>query len=88
VIVSPATTARIVANATAEMRPSSTVPPSCEASSGAAEFSRPGRAFLIVVRADQRGRAVAEHQGEQVEDADQPDRPDHRGGASLALGTV
>src|SRR5690348_10838007 len=41
VIVNPATTARIVANATAATMPSSTVPPIWKASSGAAEFSRP-----------------------------------------------
>ena len=45
-IVRPATTARIVANATAEIRPSSTGPPSSSASSGAAELTPPG-AFLI-----------------------------------------
>jgi hypothetical protein len=42
VIVSPATTARIVANATPAMTASSTVPPSSKASSGAAEFTPPG----------------------------------------------
>ena len=47
VIVSPATTARIVANATAEMMPSRIVPPSWNASSGAAEFCPPG-AFKMV----------------------------------------
>jgi hypothetical protein len=41
VSVSPATTARIVANATAATTPSSTVPPISNASSGAAEFSLP-----------------------------------------------
>ena len=47
VIARPATTARIVANATAEMKPMSSGPPSWSASSGAAEFTPPG-AFLIV----------------------------------------
>src|SRR5690606_28282701 len=47
VIVRPATTARIVANATAAMNPSSKGPPKASASSGAAEFSPPG-ALLIV----------------------------------------
>ena len=75
VIVRPATTARIVANATAEMKPSSTGPPSCSASSGAAEFTPPGAA-RIVVGTDERRGAVAEHEREQVEDADDPDRPD------------
>ena len=46
VIVRPATTARIVANAIAEMRPSSTGPPSSNASSGAAEFAPPGAAAM------------------------------------------
>ena len=41
-MVSPATTARIVANATAEMTPSRITPPSSNASSGAAEFCPPG----------------------------------------------
>ena len=46
VIVRPATTARIVANAIAAMRPSSTGPPSSNASSGAAEFAPPGAAAM------------------------------------------
>ena len=46
VMVSPATTARIVANATAEMTPSRTTPPSSKASSGAAEFALPGAARM------------------------------------------
>jgi hypothetical protein len=47
VMVSPATTARIVANATAEMTPSSTTPPSSKASNGAAEFCAPGDARIL-----------------------------------------
>src|SRR5699024_12132223 len=47
VIVRPATTARIVAKATAAIIPSSTVPPSSYAKSGAAEFWPPG-AFAMV----------------------------------------
>ena len=46
VIVRPATTARIVAKATAEMSPSRIVPPSSYASSGAAEFTPPGAALI------------------------------------------
>ena len=46
VMVRPATTARIVANATAEMNPSSSGPPTCSASSGAAEFTPPGAALI------------------------------------------
>ena len=42
VIVSPATTARMVAKATPEMIPSSAVPPSSKASSGAAALTAPG----------------------------------------------
>ena len=46
VMVSPATTARIVAKATAEISPSSRVPPSSYASSGAAELAAPGAAAI------------------------------------------
>jgi hypothetical protein len=42
VIVRPATTARIVANATPAMMPRNTVPPSSKASSGAAALTAPG----------------------------------------------
>ena len=82
VIVRPATTARIVANATAEMTPSRITPPSSNASSGAAEFCPPGAAE-DAVGSDQRRGAVAEHQGEQVERADQHDRPHHRAAGLL-----
>ncbi len=47
VIVRPATTARIVANATAAMKPSNSGPPSASASSGAAEFSPPGASLIV-----------------------------------------
>ena len=47
VIVRPATTARMVANAIAEMMPSRIGPPSCNASSGAAEFTPPGAARIV-----------------------------------------
>ncbi len=47
VMVRPATTARMVANATAEMTPSRITPPSSNASSGAAEF-RPPAALRIL----------------------------------------
>ncbi len=47
VIVRPATTARMVANATAAMKPSSRVPPISKASSGAAEFTPPGAARMV-----------------------------------------
>ena len=48
VIVRPATTARIVANATAEMMPSRISPPSSKASSGAAELALPGAAAMAL----------------------------------------
>ena len=41
-MVRPATTARMVANATAATMPSSSVPPSLKASSGTAESALPG----------------------------------------------
>ena len=41
-MVNPATTARIVANATAEITPSRITPPNSYANSGAAEFCAPG----------------------------------------------
>ncbi len=47
VIVRPATTARIVANATAAMMPSRISPPSANASNGAAEFTPPGAARIV-----------------------------------------
>ena len=47
VMVSPATTARIVAKATAAMTPSRIVPPSSKASSGAAELALPGAAAIV-----------------------------------------
>src|SRR3954471_15189038 len=46
VIVRPATTARIVANATAEISPSRISPPSWKGSSGGAEFALPGAALI------------------------------------------
>ncbi len=46
VMVRPATTARIVANATAAMIPSRIGPPSSSASRGAAEFTPPGAARI------------------------------------------
>ena len=46
VMVRPATTARMVANATAEMTPSRITPPSSKASSGAAEFCPPAAARM------------------------------------------
>ncbi|SIM35382.1 Uncharacterised protein [Mycobacteroides abscessus subsp. abscessus] len=42
----PATTARIVAKATAAMMPISREPPSSKASSGAAEFTPPGASWM------------------------------------------
>ena len=45
-IVSPATTARMVAKATAATMPSSSVPPSWKASSGTAELALPGAASI------------------------------------------
>ncbi len=76
-MVRPATTARMVAKATAEMIPSSSVPPSSKASSGAAEFTPPG-AVGDRVGTHERGGTEAQHEAEQVEHADQADRPDHR----------
>ena len=46
-MVRPATTARIVAKATAEMKPSSNGPPRWKASSGAAELTPPGAALMV-----------------------------------------
>ena len=78
----PATTARMVAKATAATTANSTVPPvepapppRSSASSGTAVFPA---AFDAAYRvgADQGGRAEAEHDRHQVEAADEPDRPD------------
>ncbi len=66
------------------MMPSRISPPSSNASSGAAELTPPG-AFLISLAPDELGRPEAEHEGEEVEDADEPDRPDDRA-AGLARG--
>jgi hypothetical protein len=84
VMVRPATTARIVANATAEDAQQDT-PPSSKASSGAASLRR--RRPRGCGPADE-GRAVAEHQGEQVEGADQPIAQTTDRRASFAVGTV
>src|SRR4028118_1959946 len=70
VMVSPATTARIVAKATAEMTPSSSVPPSSYPSSGAAESAAPGAAASRPRRArgggDRREGARGDAAGQQV----------------------
>ena len=83
--MSPATTARIVAKATAEIRASSTDPPSApappptsSASSGEARLPVLVATALSGPRVEQGRGTEAEHQRHQVEGADQADRPEHR----------
>ena len=76
-MVRPATTARMVAKATAEMTPSSSVPPSSKASRGAAELTPPG-AVAMVSGPTRAAAPKPSTRREQVEQPDQADRPDHR----------
>ena len=83
--VRPATTARIVANATAEMKPRKPVPPSTSASSGAAMLpplsTRDDR-----LAADEHRRAEAEDERDEVEEADQRRRVGDRAARGLRVG--
>ena len=83
--VRPATTARIVANATAEMKPRKPVPPSTSASSGAAMLP-PLSTALDRVAADEHRRAEAEHERDEVEEADQARRVGDRAPRGLRVG--
>jgi hypothetical protein len=91
--VRPATTARIVAKATAEIVASriapqaESTPPRCRASSGAAVLPA-GLDATISSLADQGRRAEAERDGHQVEAADDADRPVHGLPRGLGVGTV
>ena len=76
--VRPATTARIVANATAAMKPRNGVPPSSSATSGAAMLP-PASILPDDVAADQRRRAEADDRDDQVEVADEAGGVEHRG---------
>ena len=67
--VNPATTARIVANATAAMKPRNAWPPTASASSGAAMLP-PASTALIAVLPDQHHGAEAEDEREEIEPAD------------------
>ena len=81
VMVRPATTARIVANATAEMMPSRTRRRVRKPAAG------PRSSRHLAPRESGRDRPKrrrrTQRQGEQVEGADQPDRPDHRAAGLL-----
>ena len=82
--VRPATTARMVAKATAEINASRTdpprlpgPPPTAWASSGEARLPDDLAIWLVLAGVDQRRGAETEHQRHQVEGADQTDRPEH-----------
>ncbi len=81
--VRPATTARIVANATAEMKPRNAVPPDASASSGAAMLP-PLSTALIASRPTSTDRAEAEDERDEVEEADEAGRVDDRACAPSA----
>ena len=83
--VSPATTARIVANATAAMKPRKGVPPSSSATSGAAMLP-PASICRISLAPDQRRRAEADDRDDQVEVADESRRVEHRRPRRLGVG--
>jgi hypothetical protein len=83
--VSPATTAGMVANATAEIKASWTDPPTVPsppptacASSGDSAFPAEGLDLAALACRDQRSGTEAEHQRHQVERTDQADCPEHR----------
>ena len=83
----PATTARIVANATAATIASSRSPPRCCGERRHREVA--GLAGGLLARlAEDRARAEAERRRHQVEGADQDHRPDHGLAGGLGVGTV
>ena len=91
-MTSPATTARIVANATAAMNASRTSPPtvpapppSAWASSGAARLP-PLAGRLLARRAEHDAGAEAERRDHEVEGADQEHRPDDARARGLRVG--
>ena len=85
-IVRPATTARIVANAIAEMNAKKTAPARACASSGALMFVPP--CALMIVRPHDRRRPESQERRHNVEAADQHHRPHHAVRAVFASGTV
>ncbi len=80
-IVRPATTARMVAKATALMKAKKTSPPSACASSGALMFST-----ADIRRREDRRRAEAEEGRHDVEEADDDHRPDDGDARRLRIG--
>ena len=83
--VSPATTARMVAKATAAMNPRNGVPPSSSATSGAAMLP-PASIRRISVAADQRRGAEPDDRNDQIEVADESGGVEHGGAGRSGVG--